>query len=213
MPPANLQRRRALADAAVTLLAEQGAHGLTHRAVETRAGVPAGTATNYFRNRENLFIAAAERIADLHLAEAAQATAEKTAAISQNTHTPSAAASPQDRAEAMVHTMVELLTESLWAAVTTLRERHLAIFELQLEARRRPALAATLAGLTETAFAGTAQLHKELGTGASPEEIGTLITLYGGALFTLTTSPVELLERPSVRALVEAMVRGALAPS
>lgn len=207
MPPANPQRRRALADAAVALLAEQGAHGLTHRAVETRAGVPAGTATNYFRNREKLLIAAAERIVSLHLTEAAQVTAEAEAA----TQAAPANASPQGR-EDMVRAMVELLTASLWAAVTTLRERYLAIFELQLEARRRPALAAALAGLTETAFASTAQLHEDLGTGASPEEIGTLITLYGGALFTLTMSPAELLDRSSVRALVEAMVRGALAP-
>ena len=213
MPPANLRRRRALADAAVALLAERGAHGLTHRAVEARAGVPAGTATNYFRDREKLLIAAAERIADLHLAEAAQATSEKAAV--QNTataHAPPATEPPQDRAEATVQTMVELLTESLWTAVTTLRERYLAVFELQLEARRRPALAAVLARLTETASTSTAQLHEELGTGASPEEIGALITLYGGALFTLTMSPVELLDKSAVRALVEAMVRGALAP-
>ncbi|GAA1465392.1 hypothetical protein NE857_16510 [Nocardiopsis exhalans] len=47
---------------------------------------------------------------------------------------------------------------------------------------------------------------------AVPEEIGTLITLHGGALFALTMSLVELLDRSSVRALVEAMVRGALVP-
>ncbi|WP_017586376.1 TetR/AcrR family transcriptional regulator [Nocardiopsis ganjiahuensis] len=209
MPPANLQRRRALADAAIALLAEQGTHGLTHRAVEARAGVPAGTATNYFRNREKLLITAAERIAEVHLAEAAEATA----AVAASSPLPDPDTTPpQERAEATVRTMVDLLTESLWTEVTTLRERYLAIFELQLEARRRPALAAVLAELEGTAFAGTARLHEDLGTGASPEAIATLITLYGGALFTLTARPVELLDKASVRTLTEAMVRGALAP-
>ena len=208
MPPANLHRRRALADAAIALLAEQGVHGLTHRAVEARAGVPAGTATNYFRNREQLLIAAAERIAEVHLAEAAQATA----AVGAASPLPDPGTlPPQERAEATVRSIVYLLTEFLWTEVTTLRERYLAIFELQLEARRRPALAAVFAEIESTAFAGTAQLHEGLGTGASPEVIATLITLYGGALFTLTSRPVELLDRASVRTLTEAMVRGAFA--
>src|SRR5690606_20007942 len=106
MPPANLHRRRALADAAIALLAEQGVHGLTHRAVEARAGVPAGTATNYFRNREQLLIAAAERIAEVHLAEAAQATA----AVGTASPLPDPGTlPPQERAEATVRTMVDLL--------------------------------------------------------------------------------------------------------
>lgn len=195
MPRPNPHRRRALADAAITLLAEQGAHGLTHRAVESRAGVPSGTATNYFRSREGLLVTAAERIVELHLDEAARATAEAGAVEAPDT----------------VHTLVDLITDSLWTAVTTLRDRYLAILELQLEARRRPALASVLARLEGSALAGTVQLHDDLGTLASERTVSTLITLYGGALFTLTTRPVELLDRESVRTLTEAMVLGALA--
>ncbi|PWV46854.1 TetR/AcrR family transcriptional regulator [Nocardiopsis sp. L17-MgMaSL7] len=200
MPRPNQHRRRALADAAIALLAERGAHGLTHRAVETRAGVPAGTATNYFRSREGLLVTAAERIVELHLDEAARATND---AVEDH-------GSADLPPEAVVRTLVDLLTDSLWTAVTTLRGRYLAILELQLEARRRPALAAVLAGLSDTALASTARLHEDLGTLASETAVSTLITLYGGALFTLTTRPEELLDRASVRALTEAMVRGAL---
>nr|MDA8322359.1 TetR/AcrR family transcriptional regulator [Actinomycetota bacterium] len=46
--PRNEERRRALADAAIAILAGQGSHHLTHRTVDRRAGVPAGTTANYF---------------------------------------------------------------------------------------------------------------------------------------------------------------------
>jgi hypothetical protein len=81
------------------------------------------------------------------------------------------------------------------------------LLELLLEARRRPALAAVLAGLETTAFASTAQLHEDLVTLATPQAIANLITLYGGTLFSLVTRPVEHLDKSSVRGLAEAMVR------
>lgn len=42
--------------------------------METRAGVPAGAATNHFRNREALLVAVAERVLELHFADMAAAT-------------------------------------------------------------------------------------------------------------------------------------------
>jgi DNA-binding transcriptional regulator YbjK len=47
----NDERRRELADAGLAVLARDGARGLTHRAVDSAAGAPAGTASNYFRTR------------------------------------------------------------------------------------------------------------------------------------------------------------------
>ncbi|GAB3971239.1 TetR family transcriptional regulator [Plantactinospora veratri] len=69
MPPPNQRRRAELADAAIALLAETGVHGVTHRAVEKRAGLPPGTASNYFRSREALLVAAADRVGELHYAD------------------------------------------------------------------------------------------------------------------------------------------------
>ncbi|MFE9243759.1 TetR/AcrR family transcriptional regulator [Nocardiopsis sp. NPDC006938] len=205
MPRPNPHRRRALADAAVTLLAQRGAHGLTHRSVEARADVPAGTATNYFRSREGLLVAAAERIVELHVAEAERATGEVVSDPDR------VAPSGPGRAEATVHTMVDLLSASLWTAATALRDRYLAVFELQMEARRSPRLAAVLGRLEEATYSSTVRLHEDLGTLATKDTVATLGALYAGALFTLVTRPVEQVDRAAVRALVEAMVRGAFA--
>src|SRR5580704_7523975 len=82
-PPRNTRRRNALADAAVELLGTSGIHRLSHRAVDERAGLPAGTAANYYPRRDDLLAAAAERVAELALAEmtaADQAVAERNAA-------------------------------------------------------------------------------------------------------------------------------------
>lgn len=191
MPPANPRRRRALADAAIGLLAEEGVHGLTHRTVETRAGVPAGTATNYFRNREALLVAAAERVLELHFADMAAAT--------------DGMAGPTG-----VDELVDMITESLWGAATVLRDRYLAIFELRLEARRRPALEHVLSRLERAAVADTTGLHQTLGTRASQAAVATLSTLYGGTLFYLVTGPAGGFDKAKVRGLVSVMVHGAL---
>ncbi len=47
-------RRSQVADAALRVVAESGLKGLTHRAVDSMAAVPAGTTSNYFRTRESL---------------------------------------------------------------------------------------------------------------------------------------------------------------
>ncbi|AQA20766.1 putative transcriptional regulator, TetR family protein [Rhodococcus sp. MTM3W5.2] len=50
-----------MVDAAIEVLAELGARGLTFRAVDSRAGVPPGTASNYFANRDDLLAQAGGR--------------------------------------------------------------------------------------------------------------------------------------------------------
>src|SRR5262245_15036152 len=57
-------RRTTILDAAVDLLGGHGPRGLTHRAVDAEAGLPAGSTSNYFRTREALLLAVAERVAE-----------------------------------------------------------------------------------------------------------------------------------------------------
>ena len=69
--PNPAERRRDLCDAAIQLLADDGAKGLSHLKVDRKAGVPDGTTSFYFRTRSALLRAVAERSAELDLAEAA----------------------------------------------------------------------------------------------------------------------------------------------
>ncbi|MGW6500044.1 TetR/AcrR family transcriptional regulator [Nonomuraea angiospora] len=185
MPPTNPARRQALTDAAIELLASSGAHGLTHRAVEKAADLPPGTASNYFRSREALLVAAAERIVELHHADT-------------------------DRAVERPAALVDLLAESLLTAATTLRHRYLAIFELRLEAARRPVLASALAGLEDAAVPVTAGHHDQLGLAIPREKIPAMIALYGGALFTLVSAPPGSVSRDAVQNVAQVIAYGCM---
>ncbi len=66
--PNPAERRRDLCDAAIQLLADDGAKGLSHLKVDRKAGVPDGTTSFYFRTRSALLRAVAERLAELDLA-------------------------------------------------------------------------------------------------------------------------------------------------
>ena len=176
-------------------------HGLTHRAVEKEAGLPPGTASNYFRSREALLVAAAERVVELHHADTDDAAQQHLDAVAHpDGQQP---ASPGDE-------VADLLAGSLLLATTTHRDRYLAVVELLLEARRRPALGAALAGMQETATSLTAGLHARLGLPIPASAVPVLIALYEGALFALLTAPAEHATEQSARALAGAIVHGAL---
>lgn len=190
-PPQNLERRRALADAAIEVLGRSGIHGLSHRSVDERAGLPPGTASNYFRSRDALLQAAADRVIELHKQDMAAAA----------NGTPP----PIDR-----DMLVELIALSLHHAATEQRVRYLAIYELTLEATRRPHLHEALAQLAEPTLDFTVQMHRDLGLETSREKVRTLITLYGAALFALVTRPPDTLTLEEARTLTRAMVDGTL---
>ena len=54
MSPATSRHRPAVLQAAVEVLAAQGARGLTHGAVDDHAGLPKGSTSNYYRTRDAL---------------------------------------------------------------------------------------------------------------------------------------------------------------
>jgi DNA-binding transcriptional regulator YbjK len=198
VPPPNEQRRAHLADAGIDLLVETGVHGVTHRSVDRRARLPAGTASNYFRSREALLMAIAHRVVKRHqadmtdMADAAQA------------HPPTAKGNAGERA-------IDLIVDSLMLAAGPHRERYLAVFELRLESLRRPALAAAINELMAAMAAFTAGHHSELGLGIPPAAVPPMLVMYAGALFALVTGPPEAVTREAVRPLAVAIVEGGLA--
>ncbi|SIH36784.1 putative transcriptional regulator, TetR [Mycobacteroides abscessus subsp. abscessus] len=62
-------RRNQILDAAVQLLGSGGDRATTFHGVEQAAGVPRGTASNHFRNRETLLITACDEIEQRRLAD------------------------------------------------------------------------------------------------------------------------------------------------
>lgn len=57
-------RKDLITDAAIELVAEQGMRGLTHRAVDRRAGLPEGSTSAYFRTRKALVEGFVARLAE-----------------------------------------------------------------------------------------------------------------------------------------------------
>lgn len=113
------------------MLAAEGARGLTHRAVDRAAGLPAGSTSNYARTREALLTCALTRITQLEAADAA-------ALPRRDTPTPDAAAPGADPAALLAAPIAEMLHHGL----THGRGRLLARCELALESTRQPDLRA-----------------------------------------------------------------------
>jgi DNA-binding transcriptional regulator YbjK len=63
--PTTISRPTLIADAALAVLEADGGRGLTHRAVDRRAGLPQGSTSNYFNTREALLEAALARLVEL----------------------------------------------------------------------------------------------------------------------------------------------------
>ncbi|MCB8956912.1 MAG: TetR/AcrR family transcriptional regulator [Nocardioides sp.] len=62
-------RRRQLLDAAQAVIADEGLKGLTHRAVDRRAGLPEGSCSAYLRTRQALQAALAAHVAEQLVAD------------------------------------------------------------------------------------------------------------------------------------------------
>lgn len=58
-------RRLVLAQAAASVLAQEGSRGFTHRAVDRHAGLPEGTCSAYLRTRAALTAATAEHVTEV----------------------------------------------------------------------------------------------------------------------------------------------------
>jgi len=198
-PPRNTRRRNALADAAIEVLGAEGIHKLSHRAVDERAGLPAGTAANYFPRRDDLLAAAAERVGELHMAE--MAAADRVVAGSAGAG-PAAGAGPD--------ALAGLIGASLHDAATRHRTRYLAAYELALESTRQPALAGAMSRLGAGALESTIAEHRSLGLPTTPEQVQALIALYNGTLLTLVVAPPETVTPQATLALARCLVAGVL---
>ncbi|MFB7050553.1 TetR/AcrR family transcriptional regulator [Streptomyces microflavus] len=181
-------RRDLIADAAISTVASAGLRGLTHRAVDTAAGLPAGSTSYYFRTRSALISACYLRLAALSVADVDRWQAEH------------GAPDPDSAAEALAALLHHWLTAA--------RDRQLARFELSLEATRRPELRADLetAGLAARSRATT--LLASLGAPRPEQAAELLVAWTDGLLYDrLAGAPAASRPAPDVTELTSVVRR------
>lgn len=184
----NDSRRSALADAAIDVLAREGSRGLTHRAVDRAGGAPTGTASNYFASRAALLEAVVARIYERLQPDAA--TLERLAAT------------PPSRESYAAHLrdLVRRLTAD--SSVT------LALFEMRLEAARRPEVAALMEQTLRAGFEGDIAYTEAGGLPGGPAEIALFHYAIDGLLLDRLTVSID--PERSTDDVVDALVDGLL---
>ncbi|WP_097956510.1 MULTISPECIES: TetR/AcrR family transcriptional regulator [Streptomyces] len=163
MPEPLPGRRDLIADTAIATVAAAGLRGLTHRAVDTAAGLPAGSTSYYFRTRSALIGACYLRLAALTVTDVDRWEKK------HGTLAPDSAA--------------EALAALLHHWLTTAHDRQLARFELSLEAARRPELRADLETAGRAARARAAALLTSLGAPDPAQAADLLVAWTDGLLY------------------------------
>ncbi|WP_217239422.1 TetR/AcrR family transcriptional regulator [Streptomyces sp. AC555_RSS877] len=165
----NPERRAALVDAGVEVLAREGARGLTFRAVDTEAAVPVGTASNYFTGRDDLL-----RQIDVRLHERLAPDPEKLADLMTR---------PKDRL------LVAAFMHDLMTRATRDRTGYLALLEMRLEATRRPELRASFTESVRGDLEYGMRFHREAGLPGDDETVAVLYLAMLGLLLEHLTLP------------------------
>ena len=173
-------RTKQVGDAAVAVLADHGARGLTHRAVDRAAGLPPGTTSNYARTREALLTLALTRIAELDAADGADGLAGPEAGRRDGPE-----AGRRDAPEADGAGLADGLARMLHRMITDTgtRRRLLARFELAFEATRRPGLRAAYDEMGGRFRAEAARLLAAAGSAEPDRDAWTLIAWMEGTAF------------------------------
>lgn len=184
----NDERRQLLADAGLSLLAQEGARGLTHRGVDRAAGVPVGTTSNYFRTRQALISALVVRIG------------ERLTPTEDDLAVRSAQPANQKLFADYLRDIVRRLTQN--------REVALALLELRLESSRRPEVAEVLSQWRRDAFAGDVAFNTAAGLPGGAAEIALFHYAIDGLILDRLTTP--LMPESSTDEAIDALVAGLL---
>lgn len=177
----NPERRTALIDAAIEVLAAQGARGLTFRAVDQQAAVPVGTASNYFANRDELFMQVSGRV--FTRLDPGPAVMGEALALPRTRET----------ANRLLHEMVE--------RITAFPSGHLAMLELRLESTRRPELRAALTEQMRGIIQENIDFHIGSGLPGDADAVALLYLLLNGLIAERLTLP-DLINKAQADTLI-----------
>jgi DNA-binding transcriptional regulator YbjK len=165
----NPERRAALVDAGITVLAREGARGLTFRAVDAEAGVPTGTASNYFTGRDDLL---RQIDARLHIRLAPDPEVME-----------GLLRAARDRP------LVTALMRDLMNRAVRDRTGYLALLEMRLEATRRPELRASFTTSVRGDLEKGMEFHRQAGLPGGDETVTVLYLAMLGLILEHLTLP------------------------
>jgi AcrR family transcriptional regulator len=190
-------RTRQIGDAAIAVLAEHGARGLTHRAVDQAAGLPPGTTSNYARTRAALLTLTLTRIDELDTAEATggavgtdgvNGISGSDAGVAgldgtglDGTGLDGTGLDGTEVAEALTDVLAMLLDR--WITDLGARRRVLARFELALEATRRPEMRTAYDEMGRAIRAQVVRLLAAAGSAHPERDAWTIIAWVEGTAF------------------------------
>jgi DNA-binding transcriptional regulator YbjK len=169
--PSATGRRRELLDAALRVVADEGLRGLTHRAVDRRAGLPEGTTSAYLRTKQLLLLALAEHVAASLAADVDRLAVEL-------------GECDGDMDQAVAHTL------ALFERWLEERELVLAKLELSLEAPRNPAVADVLSAWRNRLVAVVDGMLTRAGKPHSLPRSEALVASFDGLLIAALQKPL-----------------------
>lgn len=193
------QRRRDLCDAAIELLAADGARGLTHLRVDRHAGFADGTTSFYYQTRSALLRGAIDRVIELDVADF-------TAALNVTR-------------EGEVDSLLSHLAEhAMRTAVEPERSRARARFELMMIASRDPELSVVFDNLmdqfvaiSEAAVAQVQPAGRPPDAALVKEQAFAVVTFLGGFLFQLAYGLARLDHAKTLEAYLRSVIAGVAA--
>jgi TetR/AcrR family transcriptional regulator, regulator of biofilm formation and stress response len=197
--PRGEARREAILRSTLEVIAAHGTDGVTHRAVAAGAGVPLSATTYWFSSRDDLL--------EETLRFAARAEVERLERLVVELAT----------RELTVAEWAEALAAALAGELDAHRERQLALFELALEAARRPALRPEAQQVRATHLRLAEMGARAAGSDDPAADAPIIVAAVAGLIFDQVAAPVPDFERdllrPALERLFERLVAGARQPA
>ena len=184
---ADTPRSRLVTDAAINVLAKYGSRGLTHRAVDSEAGLPEGSTSNLFRNRADLMSAIL------------QAHVERELTVMDSVGALDAVGSI-DEAASLVANVIESLTSETSLHLITAR------YEIYLEGLRQEPFQPLIAQVRERFVAMVTQLLRDLDLPADDYVAQGVASFVDGLTASQVFHPGSALSKNELTALVKAFL-------